>query len=155
MTSKILLIAAALFVSLACSAAAQTAVSAGDKWKAPPEDAAKTNPETGNSAAPATGRKLFMRTCAACHAEDGSAQGLSGANLRTRAVQTQSDGALFWKITTGNTTHGMPPFAALSETGRWDIVVFLRTLSDADSTPTESSGEHKKDAPPEEKHKQQ
>jgi mono/diheme cytochrome c family protein len=125
-----------------------------DKWQAPPEAAAKPNPESGNQAAPAAGRKLFMRICSSCHAQDGSGQNSSAANLRTREVQVQSDGALFWKITNGNTTHGMPSYAALSETSRWDIVTFLRTLSDSNSNTSGRSGERKKEAPPPERRAQ-
>jgi len=119
-----------------------------EKWQAPPDAAAKPNPEISNPSAGATGRKLFTRTCIVCHAEDGSGQDSRGANLRLREVQTQSDGALFWKITNGNTDHGMPAFAALPEASRWDIVIFLRTLSDINGHMSESSGEHKKEAPP-------
>jgi mono/diheme cytochrome c family protein len=57
-----------------------------------------------NPAAPTAGRKIFRRTCVSCHGENGSGENTTGANLRSSAVQAQTDGALFWKITTGNTT---------------------------------------------------
>jgi mono/diheme cytochrome c family protein len=68
-----------------------------------------------------------MRHCAECHNEDGS--GLQeAADLQLPEVQKQSDGSIFWKITNGNVKAGMPPFARLSDTERWQIVSFVRTL---------------------------
>jgi hypothetical protein len=67
-------------------------------------------------------------------------------------VQEQSDGALFWKISNGNTPAGMPSFASLPETDRWDVVTFLRTLKDSAGNGSAGSGEAKPDtkreAPP-------
>lgn len=105
------------------------------KWVAPADAAAKKNPIAGNTEALAGGKKLFMRHCAECHNEDGS--GLQdAADLRLAEVQKQSDGSIFWKITNGNVKAGMPPFARLTDTERWQIVSFVRTLkeSSADST---------------------
>jgi len=44
-------------------------------------------------------------------------------------VQVQSDGALYWKITGGNTRGGMPTFSFLPELQRWQLVMHLRTLA--------------------------
>jgi mono/diheme cytochrome c family protein len=100
------------------------------KWIAPADAAAKENPLAGNAEAAAGGRKLFLRSCAECHGEDGG--GIEdAANLQTPDVQKQTDGALFWKITNGNVKKGMPPFARLPETQRWQIISFVRTLKPA------------------------
>jgi mono/diheme cytochrome c family protein len=97
------------------------------KWVAPPDAAAKKNPVAGNADALAGGKKLFMRHCAECHNEDGT--GLQdAANLTLPEVQKQSDGSIFWKITNGNVKAGMPPFARLTDTERWQIVSYVRTL---------------------------
>jgi mono/diheme cytochrome c family protein len=99
------------------------------KWVAPAEAAAKKNPVAGNADALGGGKKLFMRHCAECHNEDGS--GLQdAANLQLPEVQKQTDGSIFWKITNGNVKAGMPPFARLSDTERWQIVSFVRTLKE-------------------------
>lgn len=104
------------------------------KWVAPADAAAKKNPLAGNNDAIGSGKKLFMRHCAECHNEDGT--GLQdAANLTLPEVQKQSDGSIFWKITNGNVKAGMPPFARLTDTERWQIVSFVRTLK-ADSSDT-------------------
>jgi len=98
-------------------------------WQPPESAAAKANPLAGSPELAAGGRKIFMKTCASCHA--GSGEGLKAkkaANLRLPVVQQQSDGALFWKITNGNSRHGMPSFSGIPEMQRWQIVLYLRTL---------------------------
>lgn len=148
MPLKTVFISVLALFALTCTASAQRAQPETEKWQTPPDAAAKPNPEINNPSAVATGRKVFTRTCVVCHADDGSGQDSRGANLRLREVQAQSDGALFWKISNGNTEHGMPAFAGLPEASRWDVVIFLRTLSDANGHPSEGSSEHKKEAPP-------
>jgi mono/diheme cytochrome c family protein len=132
MRSSSFLIVVASFVSLACFDLAQTTPKSANSWQAPADAAAQPNPEKDNPAAARVGRKLFMHGCVTCHTEDGSGKDSNGHNLRSSQTQDQSDGALFWKITHGNQTNGMPPFDSLSETERWEIVRFLRTFKDSD-----------------------
>jgi mono/diheme cytochrome c family protein len=129
-------------------AVGQNTHATADKWEAPPEAAAVPNPEASNPDASRVGRKSYLHICANCHGDDGSGQNNGAANLRLASVQSQSDGALFWKITNGNTDHGMPSFANLSETSRWDIVTFLRTLKDSSGDNSGGSGDPKKETPP-------
>src|SRR5512146_3527603 len=145
MGPKALIIAAFALTSMVYLGIAQTAKPPADKWGAPADAAAKPNPEAQNPDAPAVGRKLYMRTCVGCHEEDGSGKDTGAANLRSPEVQAQSDGALFWKISNGNTAAGMPSFASLPETDRWDIVTFLRTLKDTGGEGPEGNGDNKKD----------
>ena len=87
-----------LFAVAAALAVAQDSQSKTDpKFVAPPDAAAKENPLAGNAEAAAGGKKLFLRSCAECHGENGT--GIEdAANLQTPEVQKQSDGALFWKV---------------------------------------------------------
>lgn len=107
-------------------------------WKAPAEAAARANPLAHKPEAAAGGQKLFHRNCAECHGEDGA--GLTkkhSANLLLPAVQDQTDGTLFWKITNGNVDRGMPAFSRLPELQRWQLVLYLRTLKPtATATPS-------------------
>lgn len=98
-------------------------------WRVPAEAAERPNPLAGKPELAAGGKKLFQRNCVECHGEDG--RGIArkkSADLQMDAVQQQSDGALFWKITNGNPHHGMPSFSRLPELQRWQLALYLRTL---------------------------
>jgi mono/diheme cytochrome c family protein len=99
-------------------------------WQPPVAAAAKPNPLAGSPDLTAGGRKLFQRNCVSCHGAEG--EGLKekkAADLKLPVVQQQSDGALWWKITNGNTRRGMPSFSGLPEMQRWQLVLYLRTLA--------------------------
>lgn len=96
-------------------------------WKAPAQAAAKHNPLVGNAAAAKRGHALYEAQCSMCHGMDG--EGLANAaNFHEPAVQRQSDGTIFWKITNGHQDKGMPPFKQLTDKQRWELVSFLRTF---------------------------
>ena len=102
------------------------------KWRAPEEATMKPNPLADKPELTAGGKKLFRRNCVECHGESG--QGLKkAADLQLPVVQEQSDGTLYWKITNGNPDHGMPSFSGIPEQQRWQVVLYLRTLSRKDT----------------------
>jgi len=106
-----------------------TAYRQDPSWRAPQDAAARTNPLAHKPEAAAGGQKLFHRNCTECHGDDGS--GLAkkhAADLLLPAVQVQTDGTLFWKITNGNVDRGMPSFSKLPELQRWQLVLYLRML---------------------------
>lgn len=79
------------------------------------------------------GKAIAMTYCAPCHGESGKGDGPGAAALPRKpadwtssAVQSESDGSIFWKITTGNPP--MPAWQTLPERGRWNLVNFLRSL---------------------------
>src|ERR1700722_981964 len=99
-------------------------------WRPSEQASHKVNPLAGKPQAVAGGKKLFLRNCAECHNQDG--RGIlkkHSADFELTVVQEQTDGALFWKITNGNPDRGMPSFSKLPELERWQLVLFLRTLS--------------------------
>jgi mono/diheme cytochrome c family protein len=97
-------------------------------WSAPPDAIAKVNPLLNRHDAVAGGEKLYQQRCAACHGEDG--RGTAKApDLHAGDVQAQTDGQLYWKISTGNTHAGMPAFSFLPEPQRWQLVLGLRLRS--------------------------
>ena len=128
-SSRMLIAQLLLIVSIAARAfvlSAQTSERPA-RWIAPAEAATRANPLSERAAIVAGGRKLFHGRCAACHGDDG--QGTSkGPNLGAAYVQGQTDGALFWKITQGNTRTGMPTFSFLPAPQRWQLVLHLREL---------------------------
>jgi mono/diheme cytochrome c family protein len=97
-------------------------------WLAPVEEASKSNPLATRPDAVAGGRKLFHQRCSTCHGEDG--RGTTRApDLTQPDVQGQSDGALFWKISGGNSRQGMPAFSFLPEPQRWQLVLHVRAAA--------------------------
>lgn len=105
-------------------------------WE-PPEDAVmvpRPSPATPESVM--AGRKLYATYCAACHGKEGAGDGPDAANLEpkpanfadARMMAHEEDDELFWKI--GEGLRLMPPWKdTLSETDRWNLVDFIRTLS--------------------------
>ena len=99
------------------------------KWRASAEVASRPNPLSAKPEAAAGGGKLFARNCATCHGNDGAGmEKKHSADLHLPVVQDQSDGVLFWKITNGNASRGMPSFSKLPDLQRWQIVLYIRTL---------------------------
>lgn len=103
-------------------------------WKAPASSNQLRNPLAGNSTATDKGKKLYKKMCAICHGDKGKGDGMAGMALKPRPadfslgiIQTQSDGALYWKL-----TEGKAPMAAyktiLSDEQRWQLVNYIRTL---------------------------
>jgi mono/diheme cytochrome c family protein len=98
-------------------------------WHPPAEAAARPNPLASRPETAAGGRKLFLRNCAECHNKQGTGiETKHSADLQLPVVQQQSDGVLFWKITNGNASRGMPSFSKVPELQRWQIVLYIRSL---------------------------
>ena len=113
---------------------AAAADSKSDKWVSPPQSAANRNPTAATAESIAAGQKIYLKTCAMCHGKTGDADGpavielnIHPAKLSDPQLLTQSEGALFWKITTGKKP--MPAYGKrLSEADRWNLVNYIRTL---------------------------
>ena len=107
---------------------------AGVNWVAPASKAQKPNPIEANAKSIATGRKIYLQRCAKCHGEAGKGDGpdaielkLHPAKFTNSALNEESDGALYWKISVGK--GGMPDFGKrLSATERWNVINYVRTL---------------------------
>ena len=115
-----------LIVLFSGFAFAQTAEHAA--WNAPADAAAKQNPLKDKPQLAAGGKKIFAKSCAMCH-DAGEKQ--KGPHLASDAVQSDSDGALFWKISNGNSRTGMPTFSSLPDAQRWQLVLYIRSLAAA------------------------
>ncbi len=103
-------------------------------WTAPPDAVAKVNPLANRPGTAAGGRKVFRQRCISCHGDAG--QGTSRSpDLTHVEVQAQSDGELFWKISSGNTREGMPTFSFLPEVQRWQLVLHVRALAGTPASP--------------------
>ena len=130
--SLISILALLIFAYWGYSAAAADSMS--DKWLSPAPSAAKKNPIASTQESIAAGQKIYSKTCAMCHGKTGDADGpavielnIHPAKLSDPQLATESDGALFWKITTGKKP--MPTYGKrFSETDRWHLVNYIRTL---------------------------
>lgn len=103
-------------------------------WKAPASADAKKNPLTADAATISAGKMVYVKECQSCHGKKGKGDGKSAADLdipvgdmTSAKTQSQSDGALFWKISEGRKP--MPSFKKkLTEQQIWQTLVYMRTL---------------------------
>jgi mono/diheme cytochrome c family protein len=105
------------------------------EWVAPASADATKNPLAGQADAVAAGKKTYTTYCVVCHGDKGRGDGIAAGGLNPKPAdhsgakfQKQSDGAIFWKLTTGR-----PPMASyaktLTETQRWQVITYMRTLA--------------------------
>jgi len=99
-------------------------------WVAPPEAKSLKNPVKGVGDA----KKVVETNCVTCHGASGHGDGPAAAalpppkpaNWTSVAVQKQTDGEIFWKISNGR--GAMPPWKHLPEKERWEVVNYIRSL---------------------------
>ncbi|HYW34727.1 MAG TPA: cytochrome c [Balneolaceae bacterium] len=111
-----------------------SAAQAQSHWKAPSKADTTTNPYKVNKSLLALGKKVFMSNCSSCHGSDAKGDGPAAvalnprpANLKSKKVQKESIGALYWKIDTGK--GGMPSWKKkLSKKQAWAVVSYIKSL---------------------------
>lgn len=126
---------ASLSVTALLLNAATSADSGASKWTAPATEMSKKNPLSASQGSIAAGQKIYTRRCAGCHGSSGNGDGPDAADLGIHPAKLsqlgsdETDGSLFWKISTGKTP--MPGYGGkrLSETDRWNVINYLRTLT--------------------------
>jgi mono/diheme cytochrome c family protein len=109
-------------------------VTAQGKWVAPADATNMKNPLAGNTAVLVDAKALYVSMCAPCHGQKGRGDGPAAAALdpkpadhSSKAIQSETDGSLFWKMTTGRGP--MQPFKAkLTDRQRWSLVNYIHTL---------------------------
>lgn len=118
-------------IMLACCAIAfaQQAKPVDPDWAVPAKAAGQPNPLSGKPELAAGGRKIFERTCAQCHGDRKRERKNNAPDLGLPAVQQETDGALFWRISNGNSRNGMPSFSSFPEAQRWQLVLYIRSLA--------------------------
>ena len=134
MSQPIFLLCVLAALTLGYSGGPAKADSLSDKWLSPAPSAAKKNPVAPTQESIAAGLKIYSKTCILCHGKSGDADGpavielnIHPARLSDPQLSTEPDGSLFWKITTGKKP--MPAYGKrLSETDRWNLINYIRTL---------------------------
>jgi mono/diheme cytochrome c family protein len=113
---------------------------------------AEKNPFADDSEAIAEGLPHYREMCVVCHGAPGLkrseiSEGLhpEPPNLASEDSQELSDGQIFWIITNGITSTGMPAFEEADDADtRWKIVSFVRhlpQLTGAERTQLQHEGE--------------
>jgi mono/diheme cytochrome c family protein len=140
---------AVLWVVCISGVAAVVAAAGDDDWHAPKRDAHRKNPVPGDDKSVAAGKAVYLKECQCCHGAAGKGDGPAArdldpkpSDLSEQYMWYQSDGELFWKITTGRKP--MPGFeTTLSEQNRWQVVNYVRTLAPKPPEAGESKGASK------------
>ena len=125
---------------LAVLALTLTLWGADDTWVAPARNAKKVNPVASDDQSLAAGKTLYAKQCLSCHGATGIGNGPAAKDLEKNPgdlskpiMWDQTDGALFWKLTTGKKP--MPTFETLTtETERWQIINYMRTFAPKPAT---------------------
>ena len=102
-------------------------------WTAPDSEKSKKSPVPASAKAIQQGQKVAQVNCVSCHGKSGKGDGAAAVALNpkpadwtSKKIQDESDGELFWKITTGR--GAMPSWRHLPESDRWALVQYIRTL---------------------------
>ena len=102
-------------------------------WTAPASEKGKQNPAPKDAKTVEQGEKVAKINCVSCHGAKGKGDGAAAVALNPKPadwtsakVQDETDGELFWKITTGR--GAMPAWRHLPESDRWALVRYIRTL---------------------------
>lgn len=106
----------------------------GGGWVAPESAAVVPNPYPSSETSVLAGKKLFGKYCWSCHGTTGNGDGPASkgltpkpADFHSGTFQSQSDGAIFWKITEGR--GAMASYKSmLKPADRWNLVNYLRTF---------------------------
>lgn len=125
----------AILIPVVFILAASFTLNQAKPWPVPDKAAKTPNPVKADAASISAGKQLWVQHCASCHGKTGLGDGNKAAQLKTQpedftkaAVQGQSDGSLFYKISEGR--DDMPSFKKKIPDAEdiWNVVNFSRTL---------------------------
>jgi mono/diheme cytochrome c family protein len=102
------------------------------KAHAPASAKTLKSPLTAAQAKPELGKASYVEACAGCHGENGKGAVKTKpapTDLTDHKMHSMKDGEIYWVITNG-IGKSMPAFKAqLSDTERWQIVLYVRQFS--------------------------
>lgn len=107
----------------------------GKEWKVPAADASKKSTvKASDASAISEGKTIWGTNCKSCHGIKGLGDGtkaekidITCGDFSSKEFQSLTDGEIFYKTTAGRKP--MPSFKEkLSDTERWQLVAYMRTL---------------------------
>jgi mono/diheme cytochrome c family protein len=104
-------------------------------WVAPKTADNVKNPLGGDNSKLAETKALYVTNCGPCHGEKGRGDGPAAPGLNPKpadhtsaAIQSETDGAIFWKLSEGRSP--MPGYKKIfSDEQRWELVNYIRSLA--------------------------
>ena len=128
------LILALIISGLGCISLSSSAQqSLPEVWNVPEESKTLKNPFGTDNEALSNGKMLYNMHCRLCHGKNGLGDGPGGRDLDTKvpdlnseAIISQSEGELFYKITTGR--KDMPEYKNKipEDEDRWNLVIYIQ-----------------------------
>ena len=124
-----------MLIVIAIGAASFTFLQEPKPWPVPDKNAKMANPVKSDDASLKAGKAIWAKDCASCHGKSGLGDGTKAKGLKTHpgdfskaSVQDQSDGALFYKVSTGR--DDMPSFKKKIPDAEeiWSVVNYMRTF---------------------------
>jgi len=104
-------------------------------WIAPASANQLKNPLAGNTNVLKDAKKNYEMYCTACHGAGGKGDGTAAASLNPKPadhtstkVQSQTDGALFWKLSEGRGIMASYKQILSDDKQRWALVNYIRSL---------------------------
>jgi len=101
-------------------------------WNAPKAAVNMKNPFPADASSLERGKHSYQVDCIRCHGKEGKGDGLKAgkvhkdvSDLGSDAIQKQTDGELFWKISEARRPM---PLTDITNDQRWDIVNYIRTF---------------------------
>ena len=125
--------AVALAVGVVALVGVPALAQAQGAWEAPAAEKGKKNPLPADAKTVEQGKKVAQVNCVSCHGAKGKGDGAAAVALNpkpadwtSKKVQDESDGEIFWKISTGR--GAMPSWKFLPENDRWALVRYVKSL---------------------------
>ena len=109
-----------------------------DPWPVPDKYVKMSNPVKPDNRSISKGKALYQVNCEACHGKKGLGNGTKAPDLKTapgnfskEIFQSQTDGAIFYKMTEGRKEMPKAKKDLPNDVDRWDIVNYIRTFAAA------------------------
>ena len=105
-------------------------------WEVPDKYVKMPNPVKADTKSIAAGKALYQVNCESCHGKKGLGNGSKAPDLKTApgnftkdAFQTQTDGAIYYKLTEGRKEMPKAKKDLPNDIDRWNLVNYVRTFA--------------------------